>query len=77
MPHQSFFSWKGTNSKAMGIQQMLRWIVIAMVVMVAILLLNELLDVLGFLVKLALPALIGLFILAVVLRVAGMFLGRR
>ncbi len=77
MPHQSFFSWKGTNSKAMSIQQMLRWIVIAMVVMVAILLLNELLDVLGFLVKLALPVLIGLFILAVVLRVAGMFLGRR
>ena len=61
----------------MGLQQALRWIVIAMIIVIALLLLNELLDVLGFLAELALRILIGLFILAVVLRVAGFFLGRR
>lgn len=61
----------------MGLQQVLRWIVIAMIIVIALLLLNELLDVLGFLAGMALRILIGLFILAVVLRVAGFFLGRR
>ena len=50
------------------LQQIIRWIVIAIVLLVAIVILNALLQVADFLLGFALKALIVLFIVALILR---------
>ncbi len=61
----------------MDIQQILRWIVIAIVMIVAFVLLDSVLGVLGFMLHIALPVLLGLLILAIILRFITMLRARR
>jgi len=61
----------------MDIQQILRWIVIAIVMIVAVVLLNSVLGVLGFMLHIALPVLLGLLIIAIILRFISMLRARR
>ncbi len=61
----------------MDIQQILRWIVIAIVMIVAVVLLDSVLGVLGFMLHIALPVLLGLLILAIILRFISMLRARR
>ncbi len=61
----------------MDIQQVLRWIVIAIVMIVAVVLLDSVLGVLGFMLHIALPVLLGLLILAIILRFISMLRARR
>ncbi len=61
----------------MDIQQILRWIVIAIVMIVAVVLLDSVLGVLGFMLHIALPVLLGLLILAIILRFISMLRTRR
>ncbi len=61
----------------MDIQQILRWIVIAIVMIVAVVLLDSVLGVLGFMLHIALPVLLGLLILAIILRFSTMLRARR
>ncbi len=61
----------------MDIQQILRWIVIAIVMIVAVVLLDSVLGVLGFMLHIALPVLLGLLILAIILRFITMLRARR
>lgn len=61
----------------MDISQVLRWIVIAMVIIIIALLLDAILGLLSFLAKVALPVLVGLLVVAIVLRFIGMLRGRR
>ncbi len=61
----------------MDIQQILRWIVIAIVMIVALVLLDSVLGVLGFMLHIALPVLLGLLILAIILRFISMLRARR
>ncbi len=61
----------------MDIQQILRWIVIAIVMIVAVVLLDSVLGVLGFMLHIALPVLLGLLIIAIILRFISMLRARR
>ena len=61
----------------MDIQQILRWIVIAIVMIVAVVLLDSVLGILGFMLHIALPVLLGLLILAIILRFITMLRARR
>jgi membrane protein YdbS with pleckstrin-like domain len=54
--------------RVMSIEQVLRWIVIAIVMMVAVVLLSVMLQTAGFLLRFALKVLVVLFVVAVVLR---------
>ena len=61
----------------MDIQQILRWIVIAIVMIVAVVLLDSVLGVLGFMLHIALPVLLGLLIIAIILRFISMLRAQR
>lgn len=61
----------------MDIQQILRWIVVAIVLIVAVVLLGALLQIAGFLLKFALRILLILFLVAIVLRFFGLVKERR
>jgi len=61
----------------MDLQQILRWIVIAIVLMVAVVVLSLILKVAGFLLGYAIKVLIVLFLVAVVLRFFGLLQERR
>ena len=61
----------------MDINQILRWIVIAIVMIVAVVLLDAMLGLVGFMVKLALPVLLVLLVLAIILRFISMLRARR
>ncbi|MEM8486646.1 MAG: hypothetical protein AAF564_13925 [Bacteroidota bacterium] len=52
----------------MDIQQIIRWIVIAIMLLVAVFILGSILNIAGFLLQFALKALIILFVIAVILR---------
>ena len=52
----------------MDIQQIIRWIVIAIMLLVAVVILGFILDIAGFLLHFAIRALLVLFVVAVVLR---------
>ncbi len=61
----------------MDIQQVLRWIVIAIVMIVAICLLDSVLGLVGFLLNIALPVLLVLLVTAIILRFISMLRTRR
>ncbi len=61
----------------MDIQQILRWIVIAIVMIVAICLLDSVLGLVGFLLNIALPVLLVLLVTAIILRFVSMLRARR
>ena len=61
----------------MDIQQILRWIVIAIVMIVAVMLLDSVLGLLGFMLNIALPVLLILLVTAVILRFVSMLRARR
>ncbi len=61
----------------MDIQQILRWIVIAIVMIVAICLLDSVLGLVGFLLNIALPVLLILLVTAIILRFISMLRARR
>ncbi|WP_457653343.1 hypothetical protein [Rhodocaloribacter sp.] len=61
----------------MDLQQILRWIVTAIVLMVAVVVLSLILKVAGFLLGYAIKVLIVLFLVAVVLRFFGLLQQRR
>ncbi len=61
----------------MDIQQVLRWIVIAIVMIVAICLLDSVLGLVGFLLNIALPVLLVLLVTAIILRFISMLRARR
>ncbi len=61
----------------MDIQQILRWIVIAIVMIVAICLLDSVLGLVGFLLNIALPVLLLLLVTAIILRFISMLRTRR
>ncbi len=61
----------------MDIQQILRWIVIAIVMIVAICLLDSVLGLVGFLLNIALPVLLVLLVTAIILRFISMLRARR
>ena len=61
----------------MDIQQVLRWIVIAIVMIVAICLLDSVLGLVGFLLNIALPVLLLLLVTAIILRFISMLRARR
>ncbi len=61
----------------MDIQQILRWIVIAIVMIVAVVLLDSVLGLLGFMLNIALPVLLILLVTAVILRFVSMLRARR
>ena len=61
----------------MDIQQILRWIVIAIVMIVAICLLDSVLGLVGFLLNIALPVLLLLLVTAIILRFISMLRARR
>ncbi len=61
----------------MDIQQILRWIVIAIVMIVAICLLESVLGLVGFLLNIALPVLLILLVTAIILRFISMLRARR
>ncbi|MFK7845512.1 MAG: hypothetical protein AB8G77_09430 [Rhodothermales bacterium] len=52
----------------MDIQQIIRWIVIAIMLLVAVVILGAILNIAGFLLQFAIRALLILFVVAVVLR---------
>ncbi len=52
----------------MDIQQIIRWIVIAIMLLVAVFILGSILNIAGFLLQFALKALIIMFVIAVILR---------
>lgn len=52
----------------MDIQQIIRWIVIAIMLLVAVVILGAILNIAGFLLQIALKALLILFVIAVILR---------
>ncbi len=54
--------------ETMDIQQIIRWIVIAIMLLVAVFILGSILNIAGFLLQFALKALIILFVIAVILR---------
>lgn len=55
----------------MSIERVLRWLVVAIVLVVAVSILEVLLDIAGALLEVALPVLVILFLAAVVLRFFG------
>ncbi len=61
----------------MDIQQVLRWIVIAIVMIVAICLLDSVLGLVGFLLNIARPVLLVLLVTAIILRFISMLRARR
>ncbi|WP_456424583.1 hypothetical protein [Rhodocaloribacter sp.] len=61
----------------MDLQQILRWIVTAIVLMVAVVVLSLILKVAGFLLGYAIKVLLVLFLVAVVLRFIGLLQQRR
>ena len=61
----------------MDIQQILRWIVIAIVMIVAVVLLDAMLGLVGPLLKIALYVLLVLLVLAIILRFISMVRARR
>lgn len=61
----------------MDIERLLRWIIVAIVAIVAIVLLNAVLNLVGFLLRIALPVLLILLGIAIVLRFIGMLKNRR
>ena len=61
----------------MDIQQILRWIIIAIVMIVAVVLLDSVLGLLGFMLNIALPVLLILLVTAVILRFVSMLRARR
>ena len=52
----------------MDFQQIIRWIVIAIMLLVAVVILGAILDIAGFLLQFAIKALLALFVIAVILR---------
>ena len=64
-------------AQPMDISQILRWIIIAMVIIIIGLLLEAVLGLLSFLAKVALPVLVVLLVVAIVLRFVGTLRGRR
>ncbi len=52
----------------MDIQQIIRWIVIAIMLLVAVVILGAILNIAGFLLQFAIKALLILFVVAVILR---------
>ena len=52
----------------MDIQQIIRWIVIAIMLLVAVVILGAILNIAGFLLQFAIRALLVLFVIAVILR---------
>ena len=52
----------------MDIQQIIRWIVIAIMLLVAVVILGAILNIAGFLLQFAIKALLVLFVIAVILR---------
>jgi len=63
--------------KSLDLQQILRWIVTAIVLMVAIVLLGVVLKMAGFLLKYAIKGLFILLLLAIVVRLVGALKERR
>lgn len=61
----------------MDIQQIIRWIVIAIMLLVAVFILGSILNIAGFLLQFALKALIILFVIAVILRFFSVLAERR
>lgn len=61
----------------MDIQQIIRWIVIAIVLLVAVVVLGVILNIAGFLLQFAIKALLVLFLIAVVLRFFSVLRDRR
>ncbi len=61
----------------MDIQHIIRWIFIAIVLLVAVMILGVILQIAGFLLNYALKALLLLFVIAVVLRFIGVLQERR
>lgn len=59
------------------VQQILRWIVTAIVLMVAIVLLGGILNIAGFLLKYAVKILVLLLVVAIVIRFLELLRGRR
>ena len=62
---------------AMSLNPILRWIIVAIVIIVLVLLLDAVVGLLSGLAKVALPILLILFGAAVILRFVGMFRARR
>ena len=58
-------------------QQVLRWIVTAIVLIVAVVLLGWVLDIAGFLLRYAIKGLVILLLVAIVVRLIGAIQGRR
>jgi len=52
----------------MDIQQIIRWIVIAIMLLVAVVILGAILNIAGFLLQFSIKALLVLFVIAVILR---------
>ena len=52
----------------MDVQQIIRWIVIAIMLLVAVVILGAILNIAGFLLQFAIKALLILFVVAVILR---------
>ncbi len=61
----------------MDIQQIIRWIVIAIMLLVAVIVLGAILNIAGFLLTFAIKALLILFVVAVVLRFFSVLKERR
>ena len=61
----------------MDIQQIIRWIVIAIVLLVAVVVLGVILNIAGFLLQFAIRARLILFLIAVVLRFFSVLKSRR
>ncbi len=61
----------------MDIQQIIRWIVIAIVLLVAVVILGAILNIAGFLLQFAIKALLILFVIAVILRFFSILRERR
>ena len=61
----------------MDIQQIIRWIVITIMLLVAVVVLGAILNIAGFLLQFAIKALLILFVVAVVLRFVTVLLERR
>ncbi len=61
----------------MDIQQIIRWIVIAIMLLVAVVILGAILNIAGFLLQIAIKALLVLFVIAVILRFFSVLKERR
>ena len=65
------------TARTMEIGQVLRWIVIAIVIIILAIIVDAILGLLGFLFKLALPVLVILLVVAIILCFIGMLKTRR